>query len=170
MQKQKFRRIGVSLLALALVPLAVMALYLRQPEPDPFQAAAIKHRPFPSLTYSVQGFFWWDTGYVGVQLDWVKMMSFNTIKQTFAWRDMEPERDVWTFHNADRLLEETSRRHLKVIAMPDASPPIKSGTNPISAANGAINHRTPPNTLNCCAYAARRFALPTRRRLSSQPG
>ena len=160
MRKAKFRRIGASLLALALVLVAAFVIYASQPDPDPFKAAAVTKRPFPSLTYSIQGFFWWDTGYVGMQLDWVKMMSFNTIKQTFAWRDMEPERDVWTFHAADKLLEETERRHLHVIARLGQTPIWAGGAEGVDSEMAKYDF--PPEDLalweNYCRTISERYA------------
>lgn len=160
MRKVKFRRIGASILGLALVIAFTVILYIRRADADPFQAAAIQKRPFPSLTYSIQGFFWWDTGYVGMQLDWVMMMSFSHIKQSFAWRDMEPEPGVWTFHNADRLLEETGRRNIKVIARLGQTPAWAGGAENGDAEMGDTDF--PPEDLalwaNYCRTVATRYA------------
>ncbi len=83
---------------------------------DPFRGDLVRDTPFVSLTYSIQVFAWWDNGYVGYQLDSVQMLRFSHVKQTFAWRDMEPTRGAWTFHEADRILAETERRGLRLIA------------------------------------------------------
>lgn len=83
---------------------------------DPFRADAVTDPPFPSLTYAIQGSFWWDSGHVGTQLDWVRMLAMNTIKQIFPWRDLQPSRDTWDFTQSDRILDETERRNIDVVA------------------------------------------------------
>lgn len=83
---------------------------------DPFKGYLVEKPPFTPLTYSIQVFAWWDNGYAGYQLDSVQILRFNHVKQTFAWRDMEPEKGLWTFHESDRILDETERRGLKMIA------------------------------------------------------
>lgn len=108
------------LLALALVYLLVTAFGLLawrylQPHWDPFKASAVVNAPFPSLTYGVHAFLWWDGGDVGTHLDLVRLMSFSHVKQTFAWRDIEPERGVWHWEQADRILEEIERRDLQLV-------------------------------------------------------
>jgi len=127
-------RIGVSAAALTLMTLILVPLWLKQPPPDDFAAAAIKTRPFPSLTYSIQGFFWWDSGQTGVQMDWVKMMSFSHIKQTFAWRDLEADKGVWDFSQSDRILAEAERRGLHTIARLGQTPDWVSGRDTQTAA------------------------------------
>lgn len=127
MQRLTHGWIGVSAAALTLVTLIALPLWLKQPPPDDFAASAITHRTFPSLTYSIQGFFWWDSGQTGVQMDWVRMMSFSHIKQTFAWRDLEAEKGEWDFTQSDRILDEAERRGLRVIARLGQTPDWFSG-------------------------------------------
>ena len=108
------------LVALALVYLLVTAFGVLgwrflQPHWDPFKASAAVDGPFPSLTYGVHTFLWWDGGEVGTHLDLVRLMSFSHVKQTFAWRDIEPQRGVWDWEQADRILEEIERRGLQLV-------------------------------------------------------
>lgn len=77
---------------------------------------AVTDPPFTPLTYSIQAFLWWDHGFAGRDMDWVQRMVFSHVKQTFAWEDIQPERDVWSFGRADDLLLELERRNLKVVA------------------------------------------------------
>ena len=88
---------------------------LMQPQWDPFKAAAIADAPFPSLTYGAQTFLWWDGGEAGVHLDLVRLMSFSHVKQTFAWRDLEPQENRWDWTQADRILAEIERRGLRLV-------------------------------------------------------
>lgn len=114
---------------------------------DPFRGADITNPAFPSLTYSIQVFGWWDTGYFGYQMDTVNMLGFNTIKQTFAWRDLEPLPGRWDFTQADRILAEAERRGIRVVA--------RLGQVPEWAAVGSRqsddDHDAPPDDLNAWA-------------------
>ncbi len=83
---------------------------------DPFKGDAIQNPAFPSLTYGIQVFGWWDSGFFGYQLDSVSILRFNTIKQSFAWRDLEPIQGVWAFAESDRIMGEAESRSLKVVA------------------------------------------------------
>lgn len=163
MKKTKSRRIGLILAGLALIGLiAVTGLALR-PAPDPFQGAAVTDPPFPSLTYSIQGFFWWDEGHTGTQLDWVQLMAFNTIKQTFAWRDLEPEPGQWDFSQSDRLLGETERRGLHVVARLGQVPEWAVGVAIDDSVRMESNkHDIPPANLedwaDYCGTLAERYA------------
>jgi len=117
MQLTFFRKVIAGLISLAVTFIVVLGIVLfTRPEPDPFQADAVNDPPFPSLTYSIQTFLWWDGGQVGTHLDWVRLMSYSHIKQTFAWRDLEPLEDTWDWEQADRIMDEVERRDLKVIA------------------------------------------------------
>jgi hypothetical protein len=82
---------------------------------DPFVAWAVTDAPFRSLTYSIQGFFWWDPVQTAVQLDYVDNMNFTHVKQVFAWEDVQPIPDVWQLGQADRILEELERRGLQIV-------------------------------------------------------
>lgn len=111
------RRIIVIAVFVALVLAAVGFPYLREafaPD-DPFKATAVSNAPFPSLTYGIQAFLWWDTGDAGVHLDWVRLLSFSHVKQTFAWRDLEPRPGEWDWTQSDRILREIARRELGII-------------------------------------------------------
>ncbi len=111
------RRAALLLLALLVLLVAgAFAFWQRaQPPPDPFKASAIVNAPFPSLTYGLQAFVWWDNGEAGTHLDWVRLLSFSHVKQTFAWRDVEPQPGRWDWEQADRILAEVERRGLRLI-------------------------------------------------------
>ena len=111
------RRILIAVLvALALAASAIAYLREANSLKDPFAAAAVTNAPFPSLTYGIQAFLWWDNGDSGKHLDWVRLLSFSHVKQTFAWRDLEPKPGLWDFTQSDRILREVERRGLSVIA------------------------------------------------------
>ena len=108
--------IPIAVLA-ALALAAIGAVYLRGAisPADPFAAAAVTDAPFPSLTYGIQAFLWWDNGDSGKHLDWVRLLSFSHVKQTFAWRDLEPQPGLWDFTQSDRILREVARRGLSIV-------------------------------------------------------
>lgn len=110
------RKIGAGAFALALFAFAAFFAFQRLRPQDPFQAAAVSNPIFPSVTYGIQAFLWWDEGHVGKHLDWVRMIEFNTVKQNFAWRDLESQPGVWDFSQSDRILGEVERRGLKLVA------------------------------------------------------
>ncbi|MCC6801335.1 MAG: hypothetical protein IT319_00520 [Anaerolineae bacterium] len=95
-----------------------MALMLSVPlsSADAFRGFAVTDPPFTPLTYGIQAFLWWDHGFAGRDMDWIRLMVFSHVKQTFAWDDIQPERDTWSIDRADALLGELERRGLKVVA------------------------------------------------------
>lgn len=109
------KRAVMGVLALITASLFLIG-YITRPPADPFASHAIQERPFPSLTYSVQTFLWWDDGYTGLILDWVRMLGFNHIKQNFAWRDIEVADGVWDFTQSDRFMTDVEARQLRVVA------------------------------------------------------
>ncbi|MCC6615473.1 MAG: cellulase family glycosylhydrolase [Anaerolineae bacterium] len=83
---------------------------------DPFLGFRVTDPPFTSLTYGIQTFVWWDHGFAGRDLDWVRQMVFSHVKQTFAWEDLQPVPGEFDFTQSDRILGEVERRGLKLIA------------------------------------------------------
>ena len=104
----------LGLLALA-AAFGTAALLLRRP-PDPFKGAAVSDPPFAALTYGIQAFLWWDSGEAGLHLDWVRLMSYSHVKQTFAWSDIEPQPGLWDWEQADRIVAAVQARGLQLIA------------------------------------------------------
>ena len=148
---------------LAIVMIILASLGVLQstlPERDPFKASAIVDPPFPSLTYGIQAFVWWDQGDAGKYLDLVRLMSFSHVKQTFPWRDLEPLPGTWDWEQADRIVGEASRRNLRVIARLGKVPAWASslGSERVSAESA---HDAPPAVLadwsNYCFSLSQRF-------------
>ena len=90
------------------------------PDHDPLRPDAITSPPFTSLSYGVQAFLWWDNGQVGVSagtsLDWILMMQFTHVKQTFGWRQIEPNPDEWHWERADAIMDEVEKRNIQMVA------------------------------------------------------
>jgi len=142
-----------------LIGIAALILAIHQRQSDPFQGHAVTNLPFTPLTYSVQTFLWWDANHAGMQVDMVdRVMNYSHIKQTFAWRDMEPERGVWDFSNSDRIVESINQRGLHVVARLGQVPAWASDEQ---AATTADKHDAPPENLddwaNYCAFVAARY-------------
>ncbi|MDZ4766834.1 MAG: beta-galactosidase [Chloroflexota bacterium] len=136
-----------------------MMLSVPQSDADPFMAFAVTDPPFTSLTYGIQAFLWWDHGFAGRDLDWVRLMVFSHVKQTFAWEDIEPVDDQFNFTRADALLDEFERRDLRVVArLSDAPPWAFSSANRSASAD---IHDTPPDNLadyaDFCGALAERY-------------
>lgn len=136
------------------IALAAAALLSQQPS-DPFRGDAITDPPFPSLTYALHTFVWWDEGQVGTHLDWVRMLGFNTVKQIFSWRDMEPEPGVWHFDRADLVVERVERRELHLVARLGLTPDWAISSQDSEAHDG------PPDDIaafaNYCGTVAERY-------------
>lgn len=82
---------------------------------DPLQRWAITNPPFASLTYGIQTFLWWDETAAGLHMDWVRLMVFSHVKQTFAWKDLEPAPGQWDFTRADAIVDEVTGRGLQLV-------------------------------------------------------
>ena len=153
--KKRYRMlIGV---VVGLIAITSIAVYALRPV-DPFAADAVTDPPFTSLTYSIQVFHWWDSGHVGLELDWAqRVLNIPYIKQTFAWRDLQPAPDTWDFTQSDRLLAEIERRDLRLIARLGQVPQWAT----THAINDADGHDAPPTELEqwvtYCATIAERY-------------
>jgi hypothetical protein len=159
--KQKISRKYIirAVLASAIICVVIIAAIALRPQPDPFDGAAVIDPAFTPLTYSVQTFLWWDEGQAGMQLDIIqRVLNFTYIKQTFAWRDLEPEQGNWDFTQSDRIVDEVETRGLNLI--------VRLGQTPEWAASGEYvdsleSHDTPPSDLeawaNYCGTIAERY-------------
>jgi hypothetical protein len=91
---------------------------------DAFLRHAVINPPFPSLTYGVQAFVWWDHGFAGRDLDWIQRMVFSHVKQTFAWEDIQPEPGgAFLTGRGYEILNELERRNLRLIVRLGEAPP-----------------------------------------------
>ena len=82
---------------------------------DPLRADAIKNPPFPSLSYGMQAFLWWDEYTASLSLHMLRRAGFSHVKQVFAWRDMQTAPDEWHFSRADEIVEEAAQKDLQLI-------------------------------------------------------
>src|SRR5690606_12892776 len=92
------------------------------PVPADLAPDAVTDPPFPSLTYGIHTFLWWDETARTFDLDMVKLMNFTHVKQRFAWLDIEPAPGEWHWEQADAVVDEVENRGLEVVARIDGAP------------------------------------------------
>ncbi|NWF69290.1 MAG: cellulase family glycosylhydrolase [Chloroflexi bacterium] len=125
------RRFAPLFLIVVLVVVFALTAFALTRSADPFAAGAVVDPPFPSLTYGIQAFLWWDENIASVHLAWVRMMSFSHVKQIFAWEDLEPEPGLWSFVASDRIVDQAESYGLHLVVRlsdaPDWSHPSVPG-------------------------------------------
>lgn len=151
------RGVRAYLLALAAVAVAGAGFWIgTRPEQDPFKASAIVDPPFPSLTYGIQTFLWWNEPQRGLHLHLVRLMSFSHAKQTFAWSDLEPQKGQWIWEQSDRIVESIEERGLQLVARLGKVPDWARAESADPDA-----HDSPPadlgNWSNFCSAVAQRY-------------
>ncbi len=111
--KQFFARASAGVLALVFV--GVLAAYQFWPAPDPFLGDEITDPAFPSLTYGIQASLMWnpDPQY---HLQLVELVAFSHIKQIFAWEDIQPGPDLWSWEEADAVVDMVEERGIRLVA------------------------------------------------------
>ncbi len=123
--------------ALIVVILAsAAAIGLRSGDPDPtafnptatppiprdLAPDAVTERAFPSLTYGIHAFLWWNPTMRTLDLDNIRLMAFTHVKQRFSWANMEPVQGEWHWDMADAVVDEIEHRGLEVVARLDGPP------------------------------------------------
>src|SRR5258708_4386943 len=59
--------------------------YTLTPRPRDVGASLITHEAFPSLSYGIQAFLWWNGSTRERDLEHIRQMRFNYVKQIFGW-------------------------------------------------------------------------------------
>jgi hypothetical protein len=85
---------------------------------------------FPSLTYGIHGFMWWDSLNRNHMLDSMNIMQFSHVRQSFAWADLEPEPldlelpvdERYHWQQADAMIADIQAKGLNVVARIDHPP------------------------------------------------
>jgi hypothetical protein len=115
-------RVRLSILTL-LVFVVMMAVFGGQadpwlaPRPTDLGAGLVTRRLLPSLSYGIQVFLWWNETTRARDLEFVRMMRFQYVKQIFGWADIRHDSSQpnnWTY--ADAVMDEVEYRQLKLIA------------------------------------------------------
>jgi hypothetical protein len=153
-----FRRLTLPLRILVLLAGVLLLISVPLSSTDAFMGFAVTDPPFTSLTYGIQAFLWWDHGFAGRDMDWIQRMVFSHVKQTFAWEDIQPQRDVWSIDRADALLGELERRSLKVVARLGDAP---EWAHPALGVRGEAFIDAPPDNVDdfgrYCGVIAERY-------------
>lgn len=94
------------------------------PLPTPYDLApeAVIDPAFPSLTYSIQAFLWWNGTTRPYDLDAMRLMNFTHVKQMFSWADVEPVAGEWHWQQADAVVSEAQCRGRQIVARVDRPP------------------------------------------------
>lgn len=92
------------------------------PIPTELAPQAVTERAFPSLTYGVHAFLWWNETMRTLDLDNIRLMKFTHIKQRFSWANIEPLRGEWHWDKADGVVAEVRYRGLELVARLDGPP------------------------------------------------
>jgi hypothetical protein len=77
---------------------------------------------FPSLSYGVHTFLWWNESYRTWDLDNMRQMNFYYARQSFSWDTIQPLPGVWKWHLADEVVAEAAYRGRYLVARIDAPP------------------------------------------------
>lgn len=83
---------------------------------------AVTDPAFPSLTYGIQAFLWWNETTRPYDLDMMRLMNFTHVKQMFSWADVEPADDEWHWGHADAVVDEAECRGREIVARLDRPP------------------------------------------------
>jgi hypothetical protein len=77
----------------------------------------------PSPSYGVQAFLWWNHETAERDIELVKEMGFDWIKQGFGWRDIEDiTKGHFNWYFADWIVDRAEEAGLKVLARIDRQP------------------------------------------------
>ncbi len=132
-QNLKARRRTVFGLGLALIVLIVIGVFIAlhttastsgdpgsgtpTARPTDLGATLITHEAFPSLSYGIQAFLWWNSSTRERDLEHILQMRFNYVKQIFGWNDVRASKDLpYDWSRADLIVAEARYRHINVIA------------------------------------------------------
>ncbi len=91
--------------------------------PTDLGAGLVTHPTYPSLTYGIQTFLWWNSTTRPRDLEMVRLMNFTHVKQIFAWASIQGDQTLppdWS--HADAVVNEVAYRGLKLIARVEQPP------------------------------------------------
>lgn len=100
----------------------VVAPTATPPVPSELAPDAVVDPAFPSLTYGIQAFLWWDEVSRAWDLEMMRLMNFTHVKQVFAWNDIQPLPDEWHWQQADAVVDEVECRGRELVVRLDGLP------------------------------------------------
>src|SRR5579859_6432241 len=105
--------------------------------PTNLGAASIKHEDFPSLSYGIQAFLWWNDYTRSRDLERVRQMRFQYVKQIIDWNALRAAPNApYDWQHLDDLVNETQYRQLKLVAR-IGKPPYWAILPPTTDPNGS---------------------------------
>ena len=111
---------GLMLVLLCLVSLAPVA---EPPSIIPAGDTALPWPQLPSPSYAVQAFLWWRPEIARRDIQLVREMGFDWIKQSFAWRDIEDiQKGHYNWYFPDLIVDEVEKAGLKLLVRLDRQP------------------------------------------------
>ena len=115
------------------------------PRPTDLGAGLVSQPMYPSLTYGIQAFLWWNPTMRSLDLEHIRLMNFGAVKQIFGWAAIQPNKgNAEDWSHADAVVSEVTYRGLKLIARIDSIPVWaldQKGSLPINlSAWGAFCH------------------------------
>jgi hypothetical protein len=113
----------VTALAACATPTPIPATPTSTPRPTDLGANLVTKPTYPSLTYGIQAFMWWNPTMRSLDLEHIRLMNFGAVKQIFAWAAIQPNKgDAEDWSHADDLVKEVNYRNLKLIVRIDSIP------------------------------------------------
>src|SRR5215210_5477981 len=98
------------------VPVVPTAVLTPTARPSDLATGMVKNVTYPSLSYGVHAFLWWNDTARPRELENIRMLRFQYVKQIFDLNDIKPERDLPpNWQHADAVVNEIQYRGLKVI-------------------------------------------------------
>src|SRR5260370_33224646 len=93
------------------------------PRPTNLGVNLVTKPAYPSLTYGIQAFLWWNPVTRALDLEHVRLMNFNAVKQICASAAIQPLENIpsdWS--HADARVQQVSYRRLNAIARVHSPP------------------------------------------------
>src|SRR5947208_2560888 len=85
--------------------------------------AAQPRLSFPSLSYGIQAFLWWNPSTRTRDLERIRLLRYGYVKQIFDWQDIQPEKSrPYDWSHSDIVVAEANYRHIGMIARLGAAP------------------------------------------------
>jgi len=141
------------LLGISFIVLSVVGYFLADdPPPPPPEPVRVEYpvvtelaadadidQRFASLSYGVNTFLWWDENYRTWDLENMRLMNFAYAKQSFSWRNIQPNEGIWKWHIADEVIAEALYRGRRVVARIDGPPDWVLVQNPADITESPFN-------------------------------
>ena len=116
-KRSQWARLGalIAVLGVALIMSGIFIVSRAVPEPPRLR--------FPSLSYGIQAFLWWNAGTRPRDLERIKLMRFGYVKQIFDWNDVRPDKSrPYDWSHSGLVVAEANYRSIGVIARLDKAP------------------------------------------------